>query len=38
MKCFDIISSDNNCYMILELCNGGDLDIYAKKKGFLSED
>lgn len=25
MKCFDIYSTQNNCYIITEFCNEGDL-------------
>ncbi len=38
IRCLDVIKSENQCYIVTELCDGGDLDMYAKKRGFLSED
>jgi serine/threonine protein kinase len=26
IQCYDVFNSANNCYIITELCNGGDLD------------
>lgn len=31
IRCLDIHSSINNCYIITELCQGGDLDHFIKK-------
>ena len=33
MKCHDIFSTVNNCYIITEFCNEGDLECLLKKKG-----
>ena len=33
MKCHDIFSTVNNCYIITEFCNEGDLECLVKKKG-----
>jgi serine/threonine protein kinase len=32
IKCLDIHTSINNCYIIMELCEEGDLDTELKKK------
>ena len=32
IQCFDVISSLNNCYIITEYCEGGDLDKILKDK------
>ena len=33
MKCHDIFTTVNNCYIITEFCNEGDLECLVKKKG-----
>lgn len=33
MKCFDVVRETSHCYVITELCNGGDLGEMLKKKG-----
>lgn len=33
MKCYDVIKDSSYCYIITELCNGGDLGEMLKKKG-----
>ncbi len=38
MKCHDIFSTANNCYIITEFCNEGDLENLLKKREKLSED
>jgi serine/threonine-protein kinase ULK/ATG1 len=30
--------TSNNFYLVMEFCNGGDLDAYVKKKKYLVED
>ena len=37
MKCFDIYSTQNNCYIITEFCNEGDLENLLKKRDKLPE-
>ena len=37
MKCFDIYSTQNNCYIITEFCNEGDLENLLKKREKLPE-
>jgi serine/threonine protein kinase len=32
LKCHDIYSTINNCYIITEFCNEGDLDNLLKKR------
>lgn len=31
LKCHEVLKSENNCYIITELCNGGDLQSVLKK-------
>jgi serine/threonine protein kinase len=38
MKCYDIFSTANNCYIITEFCNEGDLENLLKKREKLPED
>jgi serine/threonine protein kinase len=38
LKCYDIFIDDRECYIVTELCNGGDLDMYVKREGFLTEE
>lgn len=36
LRCYDIISSANNCYIVTELCNEGDLEtLVLRTKGTL---
>ena len=35
--CFDVLSSSNNHYFILEFCSGGTLSSYLKKRGKIPE-
>ena len=37
MKCHDIYSTVNNCYIITEFCNEGDLENLLKKREKLPE-
>lgn len=38
LKCHDIFSDERQCFIITEVCNGGDLDMFVKKEGFLTEE
>ena len=38
LKCHDIFSTANNCYIITEFCNEGDLEHLLKKRTQFSED
>jgi serine/threonine protein kinase len=38
MKCHDIFSTANNCYIITEFCNEGDLENLLKKREKLPEE
>lgn len=39
MKCYDVVKETSHCYIITELCSGGDLGEMLKKKGrFLEHD
>lgn len=38
MKCYDIFSTANNCYIITEFCNEGDLENLLKKREKLPEE
>jgi serine/threonine-protein kinase ULK2 len=38
LKCHDIYSTANNCYIITEFCNEGDLEALLKKRTKLPED
>lgn len=37
MKCFDVVKETSHCYVVTELCNGGDLGEMLKKKGRFNE-
>jgi len=37
IHCFDVLSSSNNHYFILEYCSGGTLTSYLKKRGKIPE-
>ena len=38
IRLYDMKKTPNNFYLILEYCNGGDLDAYVKKRKYLTED
>ena len=38
IKYIDSFSNDKNVYIFTEFCNGGDMEQYLDKKGFLPED
>lgn len=38
IKCYDILEEEKCCYIVTELCQEGDLDMYVKKKGVLDEE
>jgi serine/threonine-protein kinase ULK/ATG1 len=38
VKCHDIYSTVNNCYIITEFCNEGDLENFLKKREKLPEE
>jgi len=38
IRCLDVHSSINNCYIITELCQDGDLDQYIKKHQGISQE
>lgn len=33
IKCFDVINSQSNCYIVTEFCKYGDLESLLKIKG-----
>lgn len=37
LRCFELLETTNNYYMILQYCNGGDLDRHVKKHTRLEE-
>jgi serine/threonine protein kinase len=37
LKCLDVLKTANHCYIITELCEGGDLASAIKKRGRLPE-
>ena len=37
IRCLDVHSSVNNCYIITELCNQGDLDRFLNKQGQVNQ-
>ncbi|CAD8106806.1 unnamed protein product [Paramecium sonneborni] len=37
VKLIDVVQTPNNCYIISELCTGGDLREYMKRNGCLNE-
>lgn len=37
LKCYDVFSTANNCYIITELCNDGDLAGLLSKRRRMSE-
>jgi serine/threonine-protein kinase ULK/ATG1 len=37
LRCYDVFSTTNNCYIVMEYCDEGDLAKYLQKKGRLSE-
>lgn len=36
LKCFDSYRTVNNCYIVTEYCEGGDLEKYLRIKGRFS--
>ena len=38
ISCHEVITSDKECFIITDKCEGGDLDMYAKKRGYLTEE
>lgn len=38
MHLYELMESYNNYYLVLQYCNGGDLEEYLKKKHHLPED
>ena len=38
IKCLDVHTSINNCYIIMELCEAGDLDMELKKRKAFREE
>lgn len=38
LKCYDLLESSNNYYMVLFYCNGGSLEDMIKRKGRLTEE
>lgn len=37
LRCFDVFTSNRNCYIITELCNEGDLESKLRKHRFFPE-
>ena len=37
LRCHEVFTSNRHCYIITELCNGGDLETKLKKNGPFSE-
>ncbi|CAD8198865.1 unnamed protein product [Paramecium pentaurelia] len=37
VKLLDVVQTPNNCYIVSELCTGGDLRVYMKRYGCLTE-
>lgn len=37
LRCFEVFTSNRNCYIITELCNEGDLESKIKQKQRLEE-
>ncbi len=38
IRFIDSMNTDKNVYIFTEFCNGGDMEQYLEKKGFLPED
>jgi serine/threonine-protein kinase ULK/ATG1 len=38
LRCYDVFTTVNNCYIIMEFCDEGDLAANLHKKGKLSEE
>lgn len=38
IKLIDSFETDKNVYIIMEFCNGGDMEEYLNKKKMLAED
>ena len=37
LNCYEVLSSSNNCYIVTEFCDGGDLETRIQKRGALGE-
>jgi serine/threonine protein kinase len=37
LRCFDVFTSNRNCYIITELCNEGDLESKLRKQKYFPE-
>ena len=37
LRCFEVFTSDRNCYIITEICNGGDLETKLRRETRFSE-
>lgn len=37
LKCFEVFTSNRNCYIVTEVCNGGDLETKLRKHHYFSE-
>lgn len=37
LNCLEVFTSANNCYIITELCDGGDVETRIRTRGFLEE-
>lgn len=38
IRYIDTFTNEKNVYIFTEFCNGGDMEQYLEKKGFLAED
>ena len=38
IKCYDIFTVEGKCYIVTELCDGGDVDELIKKEGVFNEE
>ena len=36
LQCYEVLSSTNNCYIVTEFCEGGDLETLVRKSGALN--
>lgn len=37
LSCYEVLSSANNCYIVTEYCDGGDLETHIKQHGPLND-
>jgi serine/threonine protein kinase len=37
LKCYEVFTSNRNCYIITELCNEGDLESRLRKERYFDE-